>query len=589
MALVPEYIYPNRPSAIVGKTEDLATSLVIGALNDEIHYHDNKYVVTDVKDLDWSGYFDNLSDGQEQFFEIFTFKNDVVLGVKRYKNPGYGIQTHAELRYQGQKVIVAGFGNQQGIIPVNISSSNFRTSFLDPSGCKMIVGAYFENPTENVTACLGISFIIFFPASRAFEVPFGLIVDNDLSKLETGFTGFKRTDLDGILYDGNKYEVSSGLFGSVESVNGNEITISNMTAFNNAMKLIGSGTDEDVINPDPYKPIPAGGDDPSKPGGGGGNYDKTSDPIDFPTLPTGGALTSGMIKGFVISAVNLDLFQNKLWDMSLFDIATQFQKLLNQPLDCLISLHAMPVLPQTGSPEHVMLGSFDTEVSALVITNQYVVVDCGSLKVPEFYGSALDYGPFSRAQIMLPFIGFREIEIDDVNTTTISLKYYVDVLTGACVAFIKCGQSVLYSFTGSCIQHIPVSATSSDLLKNTISAIGPVAVGIAAGNPASVAAGSIAGAINTASAKNHVSRTGDLAGSAGILGEYTPYMIFHRPKQSLALNYNQFKGYPSNITYKLGDLKGYTEVEHIHLTGISGATDTELKEIEDLLKKGVII
>ena len=34
---------------------------------------------------------------------------------------------------------------------------------------------------------------------------------------------------------------------------------------------------------------------------------------------------------------------------------------------------------------------------------------------------------------------------------------------------------------------------------------------------------------------------------------------------------------------------GYTEVEYIHLIGISGATDTELNDIERLLKEGVII
>ena len=41
--------------------------------------------------------------------------------------------------------------------------------------------------------------------------------------------------------------------------------------------------------------------DPSGPGGGGGNYDPTSDPIDFPGLPSGGALSSGSIKAFGVS------------------------------------------------------------------------------------------------------------------------------------------------------------------------------------------------------------------------------------------------------------------------------------------------
>ena len=335
---------------------------------------------------------------------------------------------------------------------------------------------------------------------------------------------------------------------------------------------------------------PAGGGDPSGPGGGGGTYDDSSDPIDFPDLPTGGALTSGMIKGYVIGSPQLQAMQQTLWNMSIFDIATQFQKLVTEPLQCMISLAALPVTPTTtGTLEHVKLGSFDTEAEAYKITSQYVTVDCGSLSLKEYWGSALDYAPYTDIDIFLPFVGMRTIRIEDAQALTLTVKYYVDVLTGSCIAFVKCGTSVLYSFTGNCLQHIPVTSQSSDLLKNSISAAGALGVGLATGNPAAAAAGAAYGAINTATSKNHVQRSGDLAGSAGILGEYTPYVIIHRPVQSLAKGYNQFKGYPCNVTYSLTNLKGYTEVEHIHLTGISGATDTELKEIEQLLKSGVIL
>lgn len=331
-------------------------------------------------------------------------------------------------------------------------------------------------------------------------------------------------------------------------------------------------------------------DDPSGPGGGGGQYIQESDPIDFPDLPTGGPLTSGMLKAFLMDAVSIEQFQNKLWNMSLFDITTQFQKLLNEPLNCVVSLHCLPFVPTTGTPQNVKLGSFDTEVSAARITANYMAIDCGTLNIKKMWGSALDYGPFTKdIEIFLPFIGFRNIQIEDGQGTTLELKYHVDVLTGSCVAFIKCGTSVLYSFTGNCLAHIPVSGSSSDLLKTVIGVGSSMGVGLVTGNPAAAAAGAIAGAVNTATAKNHVNRTGELSGCAGLLGEFKPYVILHRPKQSLAQNYNKFKGYPSNITSKLSSLKGYTEIEHVHLTNIPGATDAEMQQIESLLKNGVII
>ena len=73
------------------------------------------------------------------------------------------------------------------------------------------------------------------------------------------------------------------------------------------------------------------------------------------------------------------------------------------------------------------------------------------------------------------------------------------------------------------------------------------------------------------------------------MDDFVPYLIIHRPIQSLAKTYAQNKGYTSNISATLSSLTGYTEVEYIHLTGINGATDSELNEIERLLKDGVII
>jgi len=47
-----------------------------------------------------------------------------------------------------------------------------------------------------------------------------------------------------------------------------------------------------------------------------------------------------------------------------------------------------------------------------------------------------------------------------------------------------------------------------------------------------------------------------------------------------------YTGYPSLITEILGDLKGFTIVRNVHLTGIP-ATEPELQEIEEMLHKGV--
>lgn len=90
------------------------------------------------------------------------------------------------------------------------------------------------------------------------------------------------------------------------------------------------------------------------------------------------------------------------------------------------------------------------------------------------------------------------------------------------------------------------------------------------------------------SGKGHVSHTGTISGSAGMLGVKVPYVIIEFPNQSLANNYKHFVGYPSNISGKLSDFTGYTECEQIVPVGFTG-TDDELAELLDALKGGVYL
>lgn len=341
------------------------------------------------------------------------------------------------------------------------------------------------------------------------------------------------------------------------------------------------------INPfgvtDPEEPTQEG--DPSGTGGGGGNMDPSSDPIAFPGLPVGGALLSGAIKAYEVDATILTQIFQKLWNTSIFDIAT-FQKLVEAPLDSLISLQCVPIDPHTTGTGHVMLGNFDTEAVANKIDQEYYTIDCGTLKVEEYWGSALDYSPYTSAEIWVPMIGFRDLDINDIMGKTIHLKYNYSIFDGNLTAQLMCGNSVLYKWSGNVREIIPVTARVNDALQRLVTG----AMGVAsAATGAGMAAAAIGAAVNVAMSKTHVSRTGEMGGSAGLLDDFVPFLIIHRPIQSLAAGFKTQKGYPSNITAVLNTLSGYTEVEYIHLQGLDMATDTELQEIEQLLKSGVII
>lgn len=347
--------------------------------------------------------------------------------------------------------------------------------------------------------------------------------------------------------------------------------------------------------------------DPSTPGGGGGNFDDTSDPIDFPGLPSGGPIECGSIKSFLVSEAHVKALFSRLWNSSLFDIVT-WQKLIQEPMDAIVSLICIPVTPTyDANGTHIQLGNIDTEVVAPVVTSQYVTIDCGTLTVPEYWGSALDYSPYTKVDIFIPGCGIKPLKAEDVINTQLHLKYNFDVLTGNFTASLKCGISVLYKFQGNLKATVPITSRVFDALETLMKSAGPIAASYATGamtaaareesTPESVnraantaaAGAAINSAVNVAMSKVQLTRSGDISGSTGLLDDFTPYLIIHRPKQSLAADFKKFKGYPSNMTAQLNSLAGYTEVEYIHLTGIDGATDTELAEIESLLKAGVIL
>lgn len=332
---------------------------------------------------------------------------------------------------------------------------------------------------------------------------------------------------------------------------------------------------------DPY------GGDPSDTGGGDGDHDDSSDDIDFPDLPTASGVNAGFITLYNPSNSELRSLASYMWS-GLFDLDT-FRKIFANPMDCILGLSIVPVdIPTVGTSE-VKVGNISTGISMTQARSQYVELDCGSLSIDEYWGAYLDYDPYTKISIYLPYIGMRDLSTDDVMKNTIHVKYHVDILSGACVAYIKCGDSVRYQYAGSCAVSVPISGNdwtqAVNGMINVASAIGTtVATG---GATAPMALGVIAStAVN--GFKQNVGRSGATGGGAGFLGIQKPFLILTRPKQAIPANQNSYQGYPSFITASLGALSGFTRVDTVHLSGIP-ATDEELDEIENLLKEGVIL
>lgn len=322
-------------------------------------------------------------------------------------------------------------------------------------------------------------------------------------------------------------------------------------------------------------------------GGGTGTFSDTGDNIDIPALPTLSAVDTGFITLFNPSLAELKSLASYMW-AGLFDIST-FKKIFADPMDCILGLSIVPVAVPSGAAAEVKVGNIGTGINITTASAQYVELDCGTLNVQEFWGAYLDYDPYTKFEIYLPYIGTHAINADDIMGKTIQVVYHVDILSGACNAYLKCGGTVLYTFIGQCASSIPITGNDwTNVINGVLSIAGAIGTMVATGGAtAPMAAGTIAStAVN--GFKSNVEKSGSMSGTGGMLAIQKPYLICTRPRQAVPANQNEFLGYPAFITKKLSDITGYTEVEEIHLENLS-ATEAEVAEITRLLKTGVII
>lgn len=195
-------------------------------------------------------------------------------------------------------------------------------------------------------------------------------------------------------------------------------------------------------------------------------------------------------------------------------------------------------------------GRYDFGEQAPYVKEHTIVVDCGSVEIPEQNQSLLDYSPFSRLTIYLPFIGFQELDDKLVVGHTLKVQYVVDVLSGRCLA------------------QLFVDSTD---LKSCFAEYG-----------GTIAADEIFGTDNGYNYYGAYELMTTMQ-----LGELSCYVLIHTkiPLEGDIVNY---KGLPTNEIVRVGDVTGFVKYSSIHVDGMT-ATDSEKSEIESLLMSGIFV
>ena len=339
--------------------------------------------------------------------------------------------------------------------------------------------------------------------------------------------------------------------------------------------------------------------------GGNEESDDDSDPVEVPPLPTLDVSDLGGFNLYKVTATDVKALFTYLNSHAPGDAILKW---IQNPIQGIISLHVLPypVTVPGGSGNSITILGIDTGTAGYKI-KQFQEWKLGGVRVPYgFDNTFLDYEPFTKVSIYLPFVGIRQLDTDEVMGQNLSVTYQFDNVSGSCIAFITVNGAVRYTFSGSCAIGIPISQSNwgqTYMAAATIAAggvtgaigagvgamAGATSMGAVAGQAAIGAGQGIATASGLGSAigKPSVSRSGSISGAASALGVPYPYIIIERPTKASSANPAPVTGLISGRTLPLGSLSGYNIIESVHLSGVP-ATASELDEIERLLYQGVM-
>lgn len=352
-----------------------------------------------------------------------------------------------------------------------------------------------------------------------------------------------------------------------------------------------NGVERETISPYDTGTTDTGGD-PGTP--------TPQDHITDSSLPTLSGLNLGVVTLYLPTTEQLQAIAAFLWSDNVLD---NFKKYFNNFADNLLNLFVLPFHPSGLVTRTFKVGNMVSEITDVEYTTQrFYDVDMGSIDIKKLWDSYLDFSPYTKIEIFLPYLGFHSLDIDEIMCpakmdgtlqrglgSVLSVVYRLDILTGVIVAKIKINGEIRYQFEGRVGANIPLTGqTYASMVQGIIQAGAGLISTVATGGltaPLSAAA-AVSGTINAS--KPSVERIGNISGDASMLATDVPYVVITRPNKPMLEEQEKYTGFPSYKSGTLNNFSGLTICEDVHVEGIS-CTEEERNAIVDWLKNGVII
>lgn len=359
--------------------------------------------------------------------------------------------------------------------------------------------------------------------------------------------------------------------------------------------------------------VPAGVPD-NETGGGEGNGDNDSDKVDEPKNPDLSPISAGN-NLYAMTQTELEQTFNFLWDGHNKDILGVTVSEANI-IDSLCNCFYFPfdiLSHDSGNcvDGEVTAAGYASGINSKIINSGYNKrFHFGDLEISEYYGSYLDYAPFTTVSIYLPYIGIKPLDVSKVMGKTINVTYGVDFSQGIVTAYISYyydgNKQVFAEFSGQ--MGIPLKITgknttaAENAVKDAAFAVGGFALAaisvLAApatggasliGTAGAVGAGinAIGKTVNAMTVQPDSISTGNAGAENWLLSPQGCYVFIQRPRTATPENFKDTNGWATRYTGTISEFTGYLECSTVINT--VSATAEEKNLITNLLKQGVYI
>ena len=150
--------------------------------------------------------------------------------------------------------------------------------------------------------------------------------------------------------------------------------------------------------------------------------------------------------------------------------------LTNNPIDCIINLKKFPLslIPAGAKQYNIKLGAYTSNVlgAPLLYSTDYLDFSFSNAQgnglFPVNGDCFLDYEPYTKAELTVPFCGTCEIPCTYLYQYGINIRLIIDFTSGACTAYIMSRGITIDTLQGNCAIDLPVTGVQSATLDSQI-------------------------------------------------------------------------------------------------------------------------